>query len=196
MRKCRQCKSQIPAKKDCDLSTVEGRIQSGGFCGADCLSLHGREKAHAARERKAEREARAKRAKHKADKERIKTKADHARECQQVFNAWVRLRDAGQPCISCDKPDDGTHQRHASHYRSRGACPELAFEPLNVHASCAQCNTMLSGNVVEFRLRLVRKIGQDAVDWLEGKHEPKRYTIEQLKEIKAEYRAKVRELKW
>jgi len=190
MRKCRQCRTHIPAKKDCTEP-----ITAGGFCGIECLSLHGREKAQAAAKRKAKREAKAKREKHRADKERIKTKADHAREAQSVFNAWVRLRDDGEPCISCDKPDNGQHQRHASHYRSRGACPELAFEPLNVHASCAQCNAIKSGNIVEYRIRLERKIGPEALEWLEGSHEPKRYTVDDLKQIKAEYRAKTRELK-
>ncbi|MNF87657.1 Bacteriophage Lambda NinG protein [compost metagenome] len=52
-----------------------------------------------------------------------------------------------------------------------------------------------SGSILEYRIELVKRIGQDKVDWLEGKHEPKRYTIEDLKAIKAEYRAKVRELK-
>jgi hypothetical protein len=41
----------------------------------------------------------------------------------------------------------------------------------------------------------VKRIGADKVDWLEGPHEPKRYTIEELKTIKAEYRAKTKELK-
>jgi hypothetical protein len=44
-------------------------------------------------------------------------------------------------------------------------------------------------------LELVKRIGADKVDWLEGPHEPQRYTIEQLQAIKAEYRAKTRELK-
>ena len=38
-------------------------------------------------------------------------------------------------------------------------------------------------------------IGADAVAWLEGRHEAKRYTIDDLKAIKAEYRQKLRELK-
>lgn len=52
-----------------------------------------------------------------------------------------------------------------------------------------------SGSILEYRIELVKRIGQDKVDWLEGKHEPKRYTIDDLKEIKAHYCAKVRELK-
>jgi hypothetical protein len=52
-----------------------------------------------------------------------------------------------------------------------------------------------SGNIVEYRIRLVQKIGADKVAWLEGPHEPKRYTIDDLKAITADYRQKLRELK-
>ena len=38
-------------------------------------------------------------------------------------------------------------------------------------------------------------IGAEAVAWLEGKHDPKHYSIDDLKVIKAEYRQKLRELK-
>jgi len=32
--------------------------------------------------------------------EKIKTRAEHMKELQIAFNAWVRQRDAGQPCIT------------------------------------------------------------------------------------------------
>ena len=117
------------------------------------------------------------------------------KRAQAAVNAYIRARDAGKPCISCGKPDDGSHQRHASHYRSVGGHPELRFCELNIWASCSVCNNYLSGNLVPFRAALVAKIGLDKVEWLEGPHEPKRYTIEQLKAMTAEYRAKTRELK-
>ena len=38
-------------------------------------------------------------------------------------------------------------------------------------------------------------IGAEAVAWLEGRHEAKHYSIDDLKAIKAEYRQKLRELR-
>ena len=128
-------------------------------------------------------------------KNAIKTRSQWLKEAQVAINLYIRLRDRGRPCISCDWPDDGTNQRHASHYRSRGAAPELRFDETNIHASCAQCNTMKSGNVVEYRLRLVDRIGQEALDRLEGPHDPKKYTIDEIKEIKVKYRDKSKELR-
>jgi hypothetical protein len=136
----------------------------------------------------------------KVRKEKLKSRADHLREAQAAVNEYVRLRDAQLPCISCDSmPNDSdlmTGSRwDAGHYRSVGACPELRFEPLNIHRQCVKCNRNLSGNAVEYRIRLVLRLGAETVAWLEGSHEPRKYTVEEIKTIKAEYRAKTRELK-
>ena len=136
----------------------------------------------------------------KVRKEKLKTRADHLREAQAAVNEYVRLRDAHMPCISCDSmPNDSdliTGSRwDAGHYRSVGACPELRFEPLNIHRQCVKCNRNLSGNAVEYRIRLVQRIGADKVAWIEGPHQPRKYTVEEIKTIKAEYRAKTKELK-
>ncbi|MCF5170711.1 recombination protein NinG [Pseudomonas canadensis] len=136
----------------------------------------------------------------KVRKEKLKTRADHLREAQAAVNEYVRLRDAHLPCISCDStPNDNdlmTGSRwDAGHYRSVGACPELRFEPLNIHRQCVKCNRNLSGNAVEYRIRLVQRIGAEKVAWLEGLHPACKYTVEEIKAIKAKYRAKTRELK-
>jgi Bacteriophage Lambda NinG protein len=129
----------------------------------------------------------------KVRKEKLKSRADHLRETQVVFNEWIRLRDTALPCVSCGRFHEG--QWHAGHYRTVGANPELRFEPLNVHKQCAPCNNHKSGDIVNYRIELVKRIGADKVDWLEGPHDPKRYTIEELKTIRADYRAKTKELK-
>jgi hypothetical protein len=76
-----------------------------------------------------------------------------------------------------------------------GANPELRFEPLNVWKQCAPCNTHLSGNLVNYRLSLLQLIGDAQVEWLEGPHSARKYTVDEIKTIKAEYRALTRELK-
>lgn len=129
----------------------------------------------------------------KVRKEKLKSRADHLKEAQVVVNQYIRLRDADLPCVSCGRFHDG--QWHAGHFRSAGGHPELRFEPLNIWRQCAPCNTHKSGDLVNYRAELVRRIGAEKVEWLEGPHEAKRYTIEDLKAIKAEYRAKIKQLK-
>lgn len=134
------------------------------------------------------------RAEIKVRKEALKSRADHLKDTQHAFNAWIRQRDIGQPCISCGTTADV--QYCAGHYRTTAAAPELRFEPLNVHLQCNRnCNMGKSGNLLGYRTGLIEKIGIEAVEWLEGPHEPKKYTVEQLKAITAEYRAKTKELK-
>ena len=117
-------------------------------------------------------------------KAKVKTKGQWLREAQAAFNAFVRVRDQGEPCISCDKPDNGQHQRHASHFRSVGAAPHLRFNLLNVHASCSTCNNHLSGNLIEYVARLPAKIGQSNTDWLMHANFEKRYDIEYARRVK------------
>lgn len=128
----------------------------------------------------------------KRRKEAVKSRSKWLAEAQTAFNSFIRARDAGQPCISCGRHHQG--QYHAGHYLSVGARPELRFEEANVHKQCAPCNNHLSGNAVLFRRGLLEKLGLEIVEWLEGPHEPKKYTIAELIEIKSVYR--MREKSW
>ena len=184
-RKCKVCKTEYMAQRPMQ-----------NVCNGYCANKDAIQKRERAEKDAAKRE----RAQIRAAKEAIKPRSKHMAEAQQAFNAWVRARDAGRPCISCDGiPNDAgliTGSRiDAGHYRSTGACPELRFEPLNCHAQCVKCNRNLSGNAVEYRIRLVKRIGAAKVEWLEGNHPAKKYTIEDLQAIKAKYRAMTRELK-
>ncbi|KPB51361.1 Prophage PssSM-02 [Pseudomonas coronafaciens pv. oryzae] len=48
---------------------------------------------------------------------------------------------------------------------------------------------------MNYRAELVRRIGIVNVEWLEGPHEPQKYTIEDLKALTGKYRALTKELK-
>ncbi|MBD9443082.1 recombination protein NinG [Pseudomonas sp. PDM04] len=134
----------------------------------------------------------------KVRKEVLKSRGDHMREAQQAFNAYIRARDkaAGHLCISSGKPLDWSGNAvDAGHYRSVGSAPHLRFDERNCHAQSKQDNRFLSGNAVDYRIGLIARIGQAAVDELESDQSVKKYTVDELKEIKARYRAKTRELK-
>ena len=181
-RKCKnKCGTEIPPAAKC-----EDFIQKKGFCCTKCATEAGRKK-------QIESKAKKERSDHRAAKERLKSRQDWIREAQKWFNKWVRLRDAGHNCISCDKPPK---KKNAGHYRSCGAAPELRFEPLNCHLQCEHCNTYLSSNAIDYRINLIKKIGEEKVSWLEGRHDPKKYTVDQLKEIKAKYKTLCKELEF
>ena len=125
--------------------------------------------------------------------ERLKTRSDWLKDAQVVFNQYIRERDKLEPCISCSRHHQG--QYHAGHYLSTGARPNLRFVENNVHKQCQPCNTHLSGNLINYRINLIQKIGVEAVVQLETDFEPKKYTIDDLKEIIKIYRNKVKMLK-
>ena len=129
----------------------------------------------------------------KAKLEKLKSRAQWAKEAQTAFNSFIRARDVDLPCISCGRHHQG--QYHAGHYLSVGARPELRFVELNVYKQCAPCNTHLSGNAVLYRRALLDRIGTGGVEWLEGPHATKHYTVDDLRKIKADYTARARALK-
>lgn len=131
-------------------------------------------------------------------KEAIKTKPELTKEAQKAFNAYIRERDHGKPCISCGAVSPSETRGGSwdcSHYRSVGANPELRFEELNAHKACKKCNSYLSGNIANYRIGLRNRIGDEALEWLEGFHPPKHYTKDQIRAIRDYYRKKVREIK-
>lgn len=134
----------------------------------------------------------------KVRKEKLKSRGDFVREAQQAFNEYIRWRDraAGHACISSGRALDWAGNAvDAGHYRSVGSAPHLRFDERNCHAQSKQDNRYLSGNAVDYRIGLIARIGLDAVEALEADQRPRKHTIEELKAITAEYRAKVRELK-
>jgi hypothetical protein len=127
----------------------------------------------------------------KAIKESLKTHSDYVKELQVVFNKWIRLRDKGNNCISCNKP---AKKENAGHYMSAGGNPELRFEPLNVHLQCEYCNTYLHGNLINYRINLIKKIGLEKVEWIEGAHDPSKLSIPELKGLKVFYKLKIKNI--
>lgn len=135
----------------------------------------------------AEKKAKKEKLKHKEAKRewKLNDRKTQMNLAQKAFNRYIRMRDERDNCISCDRRHAG--QYHAGHYRSVGALPALRFCEDNVHKQCAPCNNHKSGNILEYRINLTRKIGADKVAWLEGEHDAKKYTVEELREIKEKY---------
>jgi len=132
----------------------------------------------------------------------IKSLNDWIADAQVFFNRYIRLRDGELPCISCGRVKvEWTRggEWDCGHYKSRGAFPELRFEELNAHKQCKSCNGgsakfAKKGHTVgqDYEDNLIKKIGPENVEWLNGPHEPKKYTIEDLKELKKTYQDKIK----
>jgi hypothetical protein len=122
----------------------------------------------------------------------LMTVQDYIKLAQQVFNKYINLRDNGLPCISCDKPING--RINASHYFNANNHWNVRFNEFNVHSSCITCNQYLSGNLIEYRSRLINKIGIEQLTLLELEaNKTRKFTIEELKQIINTYKLKIKQ---
>lgn len=178
-RKCKNCKTYQPA--------ANGIVANlGFFCSNDCRYEFGINNAKRLAEKSKETRAKKERKEIKQAKEKLKTAGDYIKEAQTAVNRYIRLRDYGKPCISCGARHEITRggKFDAGHYRSRGAASHLRFNTYNVHGQCVRCNRFNSGNVVDYRINLINKIGLERVERLEQDNTPRKFTIDYLKRIK------------
>lgn len=149
----------------------------------------------------------------KVRKEALKSRADHLKDAEKAVRDYRRTYELsiGSGCISCGDTQESILSAQgwktggafdAGHYLGKGARPELRLVPSNIWLQCKSCNAGSSkfarkGETVSqaFRTGLIARIGLEAVEALEADHQPRKYTVEELKAITAEYRSKTRELK-
>lgn len=194
-RKCKECGEYFSA---------EGmvKVPAGSFCNMNHAIGYANKRKEKVAEKikrdKSRNEKAMKKVSRELDLERLKSVQNISffhKRAQAAFNAFIRERDKGKPCVSCGKPDNGQHQRHASHYRSVGACSSLRYDERNVHASCSVCNNHLSGNVASYRIALVGMLGIEVVEWIEAEPKSCKWTREQLESIECQYKQKLKSLK-
>ena len=122
----------------------------------------------------------------------LKKLSHHHDLTKDAVNAYIRARDADQPCISCDTLTPSAW--HAGHYMSVGSESALRYDPANIHRQCLACNVHKGSNAIQYRIRLVQRIGLAEVERLEGPQPVVKWTRESLKAIRDEFRRKAREV--
>lgn len=147
--------------------------------------------------RKVRKEKAEERAQVKTRKEAIKTIPQLIKEAQVEFNRYIRLRDAGKPCICCGHPlgsGEVGGMFDAGHYRSTGSASHLRFDPDNCHGQRKVCNRWGAGRAVDYRIGLIQRIGLERVLALESDNRTHKWTREELIEIRETYKRKTKEL--
>lgn len=164
-------------------------------CSVPCAVEYGR-KVSAKQKAKAQREQRA------ADKAKLLTLRPRkwwVEKAKKAMHLYVRTRDHGKPCCSCDTILLSTGKiggdYDAGHLRSVGSAKHLEFDPRNVWGQCKDCNMRLNGNEREFERRLRIKEGDEMVDSLMADNQERRLKISDFQEIEVYYKLKLKELK-
>lgn len=170
LKKCRVCKSEF--------TPIYTTSQS--VCSLKCAVVNAEvKKSKAWNERK------------RILKDELTTVQDLMKVAQQVFNKYIRLRDEGNLCISCGKiPKKG----NAGHFYSAGGHFNVRFDERNVHLQCEYCNSFLSGNLLNYREKLLNKLGFDEFDLLSADAmKTRKFIREELKEIIEIYKQKIKD---
>ena len=132
----------------------------------------------------------------KAKKTRLKKELmslqDWLKLAQMTFNKYIRHRDKGMSCISCGNEPK---KANAGHFYSQGGHSNVRFHEDNVHLQCEHCNSYLSGNLLNYRIGIEKRIGTARLIVLEViDNETKKWTIQELNEIIETYKRKLKEL--
>jgi len=190
-KKCKQCK---------EYSNVKDGVQvpAGFFCCFDHAVEFANSKQARARKRQ---QAKVKKEINKAFKQAKGN--DHRHQFNLTKNKiqhWVNhIRDHGKPCISCGNENPNILYS-GGHYKTAGGHLEIALDSRNIHRQCLMnCNKSLSGNISGnkhsegFVKGLIKRYGQDYVHWLDSYHEPVKYTVDELRAIRAYYSKLIRD---
>lgn len=111
------------------------------------------------------------------------------KKAQEQFNKFIRIRDKESGCVSCKSPKI----ENASHYYNAGQYTALRFNEDNVHGACIQCNHHKHGNLLPYRMTLVKRIGEQRLNLLEStatRSRVKKWSRTELEIIYQEYKAK------
>lgn len=123
----------------------------------------------------------------------LKTKSDYLNTLQVIFNTYIRLRDKGKTCISCNKRLIENYD--AGHFYTVKNYSFLRFNEDNVHGQCGQCNQHLHGNLIEYSRKLKLRIGgKRFIELEENRHKELLLSVEEIKELITKYKLKIKEV--
>lgn len=159
-----------------------------------CCPEHGKELALKAKGKADERKAKAERKAIAEDRKRVEPIGAVLARVQKACNAYVRARDYGKPCYTCDRTTD---DMVAGHYMPVGrSSSPVRFWPDNIRATCGHCNVYGGGGRhPNYRPRLVEELGEARVLEIEAAHKKTvKWNREALEVMAANFRVMTREL--
>lgn len=179
--KCPHCRTKLPEGFRIHAECVEG------WWTAQAAKRKAQAERAAAKRRKVDR------ATDRARRRALETIPELIKAADKEFAAFIRLRDrlAGHPCVSSGRPLDWSgNQVDAGHYLSRGARSHLRYNEDNCHAQSKHDNQFRAGNVVAYRINLIKRIGIERVEALESNYEVHKWQADELRAIRETYKAK------
>lgn len=154
-------------------------------CNYKCAIVYSNEQMKIQAKRKA-------RAERKEYYQQSMTLSDWKKKVQTVFNKYIRLRDVQKGCISCGTPLQN-RKFDAGHFYPT-TYEGIRFHEDNVHGQCVPCNRERHGNIHEYRKRIIDRISNDELHWLDDNRYIKlKLSKIELEELYNKYKQKVKD---
>lgn len=113
------------------------------------------------------------------------------KKLDDVFSEYIRLRDKGKPCCTCQKP----RYLQCGHYMSR-IHKATRWDEKNAHGQCIECNMTKNGMPMAYAKFMIEKYGKEVHDEIVAKaHRFSKMSTFDLGVKIAEYRALIKKLK-
>jgi len=129
-------------------------------------------------------------------KEKLKKISEYKAEAKYWLQRYIRFRDLGKTCISCEKKLTDIRDYHGGHLFKAELYSGVIFNEINVNGQCVKCNTYLGGNELIYSKNLRDRIGEEKYKALENlaiKTKVYKWSKEELIEIKEMYKKKVKD---
>jgi hypothetical protein len=84
-----------------------------------------------------------------------------------ICHKFIRQRDKGKPCISCDGVWHSDF--HAGHFYKAELYTTLKLDETNINGQCPKCNLFQEGNEGGYRLGLIKRYSKGFLDLLDSK---------------------------
>lgn len=112
----------------------------------------------------------------------------------KLISEYVRRKDADDDgytaCYTCGASGHWKTMQCGHFFHGK-----LDYDLRNLKCQDARCNKFLHGNLAEYSARLIREEGRDFFDSLyRDAHKEYKYTVEELVDIQAELKGKLKEL--
>ena len=167
------------------------------WCSDDCALTVARKRVPAVKASQQRQE----RKDNKEAKDRVKKRTAWVADAQKLLNQIVVIEDAPKGCISCKEGKPVTDSGHYFHRGNKYRVSPLTLLRLNLNGQCTDCNRWEGGKAHDYMEGFIERYGEAkflelseyrrAVD--RGEIPP--LTIEQCKELIAEYKQRLKELR-
>ncbi|MDL5036831.1 recombination protein NinG [Comamonas sp. Y6] len=187
--RCAHCRAKFSPERPSQIVHAE--------C-AEAYAIAKREKEERAQAKADRMATKVERAETRRRKEAMKSLRELLAEAQTAFNEFIRLRDAGKPCICCGMPFEPMKpggSMDAGHFRSRSTAPQIRFNEDNVFGQRKNCNRPGGTTYSKFRVGVLARIGPERLEVIETNNGVHKWTHDEVRGIRDSYRAKAKQLK-